>query len=292
MRLLSSRAASRCSRGSASSRCSDSSRRNAEQSGRPEVVDQIREAEVHPAGALPAGSGDQAECDTVEQHPGGNAGAAEQALRPALGSCLQSAGTGAHLVEVLPGVEHLHQQLPRRRAVLRVAFAHREVRTECLTVVRENDRARSSGMEAFFRVRVALGREAPAEDLTREFSKVSHARLRIAPRGDRPLVDAAGEQRLALCILTVQDRSCFDQRRRRDHQTVGLDETQPFEMGACVRILRRHSRQPRPIRWSTSVSRSLDRTSTVGLPASSTVHDRYCNSALTARHSLSNEAER
>ena len=50
------------------------------------------------------------------------------------------------------------------------------------------------------------------------------------------MVDAPGEQRLPLRILTVQDRSRLDQRRSRDHQAVRLDEAQPFEVGTGVRI--------------------------------------------------------
>ena len=84
--------------------------------------------------------------------------------------------------------------------------------------------------------RVAHGREAPAEDRARECLKVSHARLRVASRQDRPLVDAAGESPLPLRILTVQDRSRLDQRRSRYHQSVRLDEAEPFEMGTGVRI--------------------------------------------------------
>ena len=80
--------------------------------------------------------------------------------------------------------------------------------------------------------------------------------LRVASRDDRPLFDAAGEQPLPLRILTVQDRSRLDQRGSRNHQTVRLDETQPFEVGACVRIWRRHSRQPRGIRQRSRAARS------------------------------------
>ena len=152
-------------------------------------------------------------------------------------------------------VEHLHEQLPRRCAVLRIALAHREVRAQRLTVVRENDREIGRD-RSFFRARVALGREAPAEDRAREFSKVSHARLRVASRDDRPLVDAAGEQPLPLRILTVQDRSRLDQCGSGYHQAIRLDEAQPFEVGACVRIWRRHSRQPRGIRQRSRAARS------------------------------------
>ena len=201
----------------------------------PGGIDQIREAEVHPAGALASGGRDQAERDAVEQQPGGDTGAAQKALHSALGRCLQSAGTGRRLVEVLSGGEHLHEQLPRRCAIPRVPFTDCEVRVQRLVVVRENDR--QIGRDgSFCRARVAPGREAPAEDRAGEFSEVSHARFGIASREDRPLVDAPGEQRLPLRILAVQDRSRLDQRRSRDHESVRLDEAQPFEVGTGVRI--------------------------------------------------------
>ena len=172
-----------------------------------------------------------------------------------MGRYLQSAGAGRRLVEVLSAVEHLHEQLPRRRAVLRIALSNREVRTQRLTVVRENDRKIGRDGSSF-RACIALGREAPTEDRARVFSKVSHARLWIASRKDRPLVDAAGESPLPLRILTVQDRSCLDQRRSRDHQSVRLDESEPFEMGAGVRVLRRHACQPRGTRQRSRAARS------------------------------------
>ena len=205
----------------------------------PGGVDQVREAEVHPAGALASRGGDQAQGNAVEQHPGGDPGAAQQALRTPLGRCLQSAGAGRRLVEFLAGGEHLHQQLPRRRAVLRIPLANREVCAQRLSVVRENDRqiVRDG---SFFRTHVALGRIGPAENRAREFAKVSHERLGIVPRKDDPLVDTPGKQRLPLRILTVQDRTRLDQCRCRDHQSVRLYETQPFEVGTCVRIRRRH----------------------------------------------------
>ena len=205
----------------------------------PGGVDQVREAEVHPAGALASRGGDQAQGNAVEQHPGGDPGAAQEALRTPLGRCLQSAGAGRRLVEVVSGGEHLHQQLPRRRAVLRIPLANREDRAQRLSVVRENDRQIGRNGR-LCRAGVTPRREAPAEDRAREFSEVSHGRLGIAPREDHAFVDTPGEHRLRLRILPIQDRSRLDQRRCRDHQSVRLYETQPFEVGTCVRIRRRH----------------------------------------------------
>ena len=69
---------------------------------------------------------------------------------------------------------------------------------------------------------------------------------------------------------------------------VGLGPTHPgmrSSAGGCP--------APRPIRSSASASRSLDRTSTGSGYLRHLLYTMgYCNSALTARHSLSNEAER
>ena len=75
----------------------------------------VRDAEVHPAGAFAPRGGDEAECDAVEEQAGGNPGAPEQALGTALGRGFEArTGTAGYWpVEVLSGVEHLHEELPR-----------------------------------------------------------------------------------------------------------------------------------------------------------------------------------
>ena len=58
---------------------------------------------------------------------------------------------------------------------------------------------------------------------------------------ERALADAAGETALPFSVVAVQDRSGLDQRGRRDHEAVRLDEAEPFEVGAGVRVGGGHS---------------------------------------------------
>ena len=204
----------------------------------------VRGAEVHPAGAFAARGGDEAERDAVEEQAGRNPGAPEQAFGAALGRSVETARSGAaagraaggggnRRVEVLPGIEHLHEKLPRRLAAPRVALANGEVGAQGLSVVREGyfelRRNRS-----FLRAGIPLGREAPAEDGGGECAEVGEAGLRAARGVELPFAEAAGQPALPFRIPPVQDRSRLRERRGGDHQAVRLDEAEPFEVGAGV----------------------------------------------------------
>ena len=68
--------------------------------GAPGRLAQVRDPEIHPAGAFAARGGDEAERGPVEKQAGGNPGAAEEALRAAVGRGFGArptlgAGTGA-----------------------------------------------------------------------------------------------------------------------------------------------------------------------------------------------------
>ena len=198
----------------------------------------VRDAEVHPAGAFAARGGDEAKRGAVEQEAGGHPGAAKQTLRAPLGRGFEArAGTaaGRRNVEVPAGVEHLHEKLPGRRTVPRVALPDGEVGTERLAVVREGDfelrRNRSVS-----RAGIPSGGEAPAEDGGGELPEVADAGLRSAPVVERALADAAGQTALTFRVVAVQERSGLDQRGRRDHEAVRLDEAEPFQVGAGVGV--------------------------------------------------------
>ena len=219
------------------------------------IGDEVCEAKVHPSGALAARGRDQPQGNAVDQNAGGNAGTAQQALRTALGRRFQSAGTGGRPIELLPVVEYLHQQLPRWRAVAGISLANREVGAQRLTVVGEGNRQLVRDRR-LLGASVAPWREAPPKNGARKIAEVAEAGFGFAYRRERALFNAARQQRLSLSILPVQDRPRLDQGRSGDHQTVRLDESQPFEMSAGVRIWRRHCHQPRGIRQRSRVARS------------------------------------
>ena len=66
--------------------------------------------------------------------------------------------------------------------------------------------------------------------------EVLNAGLRAARRVEHALADAADQSALPFRILPVQDRSRLDQRGRRDHEAVRLNEAEPFEVGAGVGV--------------------------------------------------------
>ena len=196
----------------------------------------VRDAEVHPAGAFAARGGDETKRGAVEQEAGGHPGAAKQTLRAPLGRGFETrAGTaaGRRNVEVPAGVEHLHEKLPRRRTVPRVALPDGELGTERLAVVREGDfelrRNRS-----VIRAGIPSAGETPAEDGGGEIPEVADAGLWSALVVKFAFADAAGQTALSFRVMAVQERSGLDQRGRRDHEAVRLDEAEPFEVGAGV----------------------------------------------------------
>ena len=184
--------------------------------------------------------GDQAQRNAVDQHAGAHPGGAQQAFRAPLGGCVQPAGAGRRAVELLPGGQHLHQQLPRRLAVAGVAFAHREVGAQGLAVVWQRQREFFRDRRLFSEAGVAPGREAPAEHRGGELAEVADVCGGLPVGSELAFLGAAGEQRLPVGILAVDERARLEQRRRRHHQTVRLDVAQPFQMGAGVRISSRH----------------------------------------------------
>ena len=204
----------------------------------------VRDAEVHPARALPPRGGDEAKRDAVEEQAGGDAGAPEQALGAALGRGFE-ARTGAadyRRVEVLPVVECLDEELPGRLTVARVALADREVGAEGFAVVREGN-LQLGRNRSLFRARVPAGREAPVKDGGGELAEIGDAGLRAARGVERALANAAKQPALPLRVLAVQDRPRLRERRGGDHQAVRLDEAEPFEVGARVGVGGGHARR-------------------------------------------------
>ena len=169
----------------------------------------------------PRGGGDEAKRDAVEEQAGGDPGAPEQALGAALGRGFEArtGAAGYRRVEVLPGVKHLDEKLPRRLTVARVALADREVGAEGLAVVREG-KLQLGRNGSLLRARVPVGREAPVEDGGGELAEVGDAGLRAARGVERALADAAGETVLPLRVLPVQDRPAF--------ASAGAETTKPF----------------------------------------------------------------
>ena len=206
--------------------------------GAPRASAHVRDAEVHPAGAFAARGGDEAERDAVEEQATGHPGASEQPLDAAMGRGFQprpGAAAGCRRVEILARVEHLHQKLPRRLPVPRVALADGEVGAQGLAVVRERN-LQLGRNRGFLRAGIPAGREAPAEDGASELPEVGEAGLRAARRVELTLADASGQPALPFRILAVQDRARLDQRGSRDHEAVRLDEAEPFEVGAGVGV--------------------------------------------------------
>ena len=74
------------------------------------------------------------------------------------------------------------------------------------------------------------------EDGGSELPEVVDAGLRVALVVKFVFADAAGQTALTFRVVAVQDHPRLDQRGRRDHEAVRLDEAQPFEMGAGVGI--------------------------------------------------------
>src|SRR5919106_1034464 len=90
---------------------------------------------------------------------------------------LETAGTASDAIEILAGIEHAHEKLPGRRALLRLQLAHGEIRAERFRVVRK--RHLQVGRDRRVRCACATpGREAPAEDGLRERSEIGYVRDR------------------------------------------------------------------------------------------------------------------
>ena len=226
----------------------------------------VRDAEVHPAGALAPRRGDEAKRDAVEGQARGNPSASEQSLGAAVerGFEARLGAPGYRRVEVLPRVEHLHEKLPWSPAITRVALADGEVGEKGLAVVRKG-KLQLGRNGSLLRARIPTRREAPAQGGGGEFPEVGDAGLGTAGGVKLALLDATGETVLPFHVLPVQDGSRLRERRGGDHEAVRLDETEPFEVGAGVgvggghvavaglSVLRRaaevlHSEQL-PVRW-------------------------------------------
>ena len=197
----------------------------------------VRDAEVHPTRAFAARGGDEAKSDAVEKQAGGDAGAPEQALGAALGRGFEArtGAAGYRRVEVLPGVEHLDEKLPRRLPVPRVALADGEVGAQGLAVVREGNLELGRN-GSLLRAGVPAGREAPVENGGGELAEVGDTGFRVTRGVERALADAAKQPALPLRVLPVQNRSRLRECRGGDHQAVRLDEAEPFEVGAGVGV--------------------------------------------------------
>ena len=208
----------------------------------------VRDAEVHPARAFAARGGDETKRDAVEEQAGGDSGPPEQALGAALGRGFEAraGAAGYRRVKVLSGVEHLHEKLPGRLSVPRVALADGEVGAQGLAVVREGN-LQLGRNGSLCRAGEPEGREAPIEDGGGELPEVGDAGLRAVRGVERALLDATREPVLPFRVLPVQDRPRLRKRRGGNHEAVRLDESEPFEVGAGVGVGGGHGRRNRSI---------------------------------------------
>ena len=132
-------------------------------------------------------------------------------------------------VEVRLGRNHLHEQLPPRSALDRIAFLHREVGAKRLVVLGERDFERL-GDWSLIGSGVSLGREAPAQDAPGERLEVGQAGLTLSVLREGPLLHAFRKQALAFNVPPVENRARLFERVGGHNQPGRLDEAEPFEM--------------------------------------------------------------
>ena len=133
--------------------------------------------EVEPARAFAPRRGEETQRAAVEEQARGHSGLAQQPFHAAVGRGFELAAAADDTIEVLAGLEDPHEKLPRGRAVLRIELAHGEVGTKRLAVV--GKRHLELGWDrALVRARVALWREAPAENGLSEGAEIGQVRDR------------------------------------------------------------------------------------------------------------------
>ena len=132
-------------------------------------------------------------------------------------------------VEGLADVEQTDQELPIRRAILRVALADGEIGAQDLAVVRQRHlELRRDRLPVH--AGIALRGEAPAEHSAREDLEIVDHRLWLMLGPEGPLLDAFREQPLTVGVTTVEDRAGADQRRSGDDEPGRLHEAEPLEV--------------------------------------------------------------
>jgi hypothetical protein len=191
--------------------------------------------EVEPAGALAARRRDQAHHAAVAEQTRGHPSLPEETLHPHVRRRLERSAVTHRAVGVLAGLKDAHQQLPGRRPVHGSALADRQVRPQRLAVVGQFDLELAWDRDAVH-AGVPLGREAPPEHLAREESEVDDHGLGPFARRELALLDAGAQARLALGVTSLEDGAGLHERRRRHHESGGLDEAEPFEVREHVRI--------------------------------------------------------
>ena len=151
--------------------------------------------------------------------------------------------TGYRRVKVLPGVEHLDEELPRRLTVALVALADREVGAEGLAVVREGN-LQLGRNRSLCRAGEPAGRGSPSRGRWR---RTPGSRRCMAPRRVRGRARARGcSRRVGSCpSASCRFRMASRLRERRGgyHQAVRLDVAEPFEVGAGVGVGGGHGRR-------------------------------------------------
>jgi len=154
---------------------------------------------------------------------------AQQALHAAVLGRLEASVASAHLVEVRACLEHAHEELPLRTAVLRLRLSDRVVRPQRLTVLGQRE-LKLVWHRCFVRPGVVLGGEAPSQHRACEDLEVRDAGLGGRVRVDGALGDALPEQQLPGAVASVQHDTRLDQRRRRHDETCRLYVAEPLEV--------------------------------------------------------------
>ena len=162
-------------------------------------------------------------------------GLPQQPFHPAVGRHLQAAGAASHTVEVPAGLDHLDQELPRRRVLARVGLPHGEVGTQQLPALLQR-RLQLRRNRDVVGPRVALRREVPAEHRRGERPKVRQPRFRLAVKTESTFADAG-----PLLFRTARENRAGAHQGRRGHQEAGRpDEADPLQAGIYVRVALRH----------------------------------------------------
>ncbi len=191
----------------------------------------FRKPEVQPARALATRGRDQAQRNAVAEQAGAHPALAQQPFHAPAWRGLQTAMLARHLIKVLAGGQHPHQQLPGRAIRRRVTLAHRQIRREGLAILRQRHlqlrrdrRTCNAG--------VALRREAPAQHRAGELLEIGDYRFTAGAL----LGHTRGQQTLAFGIAAWQQRTGTHQGRCRDHQTGGPHKANPLQMCRNCRV--------------------------------------------------------
>ena len=195
-------------RGSVSSRGSRSSSRIAVLIGRPAFWTIAATWNSSQPELSPRGAEIRRSARPLNSRPAATPRLAQQPLHAAVRRRLELPARARDRVEVGP-VERRDEQLPRRRAVGRVALADGEVGAQRLAVVGQGDLELGRD-RLLVGSGVALRREAPAEHATGELGEVGDDRFVVAVRR---LADACAQQALSFGVAAIEDRAGAHERR-------------------------------------------------------------------------------